>query len=84
MHEINSMENTPQTPTRPAMQGAMSPAAQLAERYLDTRRSVDAVIRAIAEAATQLPHSTRATEADLAKLVNAHAKLRLALQEVGR
>lgn len=62
----------------------MSPAEQLAERYRDTRRSVQAVIKAIDEAENQLPHSLMATEADLAHLVNAHAKLRLALQEVGR
>ena len=62
----------------------MSPADQLAERYRDTRRSVRTVIDAIDIAEDQLPHSSMATEADLARLVNAHAKLRLALQEVER
>ena len=77
------MKTTTQPPTRPAMQG-MSPAEQLAERYRDTRRSVRAVIMAIEGAEGDLPHEDDATEADLARLVNAHAKLRLALQEVER
>jgi hypothetical protein len=45
---------------------------------------VESVLHNIDTAVFRSPHEDDATEADLARLVNALAKLRLALQEVAR
>jgi hypothetical protein len=56
----------------------------LPARYYDTKLAVERVLHDIDTAVFRSPHEDDATEADLVKMVNALAKLRIALQEVTR
>ena len=56
----------------------------LAARYYETKLAVEAVMHNLETAVSDSPHEDDATEVDLAKMVNALAKLRIALQEVTR
>ena len=56
----------------------------LAARYYETKLAVESVMHNLETAVFKSPHEDNATEADLAKMVNALAKLRIALQEVKR
>jgi len=69
------------TPIIPASEMKMRP---LPARYYDTKLAVESVLHNLDTAVFKSPHEDDATEADLARLVNGLAKLRLALQEVGR
>ena len=67
-----------------ARMNAPSTIRPLAARYYETKLAVESVMHNLETAVSDSPHEDNATEADLARIVNALAKLRIALQEVAR
>ena len=66
------------------MSATINQMRPLPARYYDTKLAVESVLHDIDTAVFRSPHEDDATESDLVRLVNALAKLRLALQEVAR